>query len=162
MSESAYKELLWHLLLRGHDTFFLWCMADELASEIRLVHEVCAAAARSLRPRGWLIHPYRGFLERGEPVCFDVPQEPSTIISGLQLGDQVLVRRTEFESQSNSPSTRTIQLAQNSSQQIEVPAAAGNHVVATNTQTPLQLTMKRGSETLYSIGWYEIQNRKEE
>jgi hypothetical protein len=30
-SEDEYKELLWHMLLRGTDTFFLWCREQEAA-----------------------------------------------------------------------------------------------------------------------------------
>lgn len=62
MSESAYQELLWQMLLRGTDTFFMWCMPPEQAKEIKLVHPVWAAAQE-----------YGEFLERGIPVCFDVP-----------------------------------------------------------------------------------------
>ena len=36
LSAGRYREVLWHLLLRGHDTFFLWCMGDELANVITL------------------------------------------------------------------------------------------------------------------------------
>ena len=81
-SEEKYKELLWHLLLRGHDTFFLWCVSDELAREIRLVHDVYARALE-----------YRGFLDRGIPVTFDVPNKAGPVVSGLRLGNHVLVRR---------------------------------------------------------------------
>ena len=43
-SKEKYQELLWHMLLRGTDTFFLWCPEDETAEEVRLVHEVYAAS----------------------------------------------------------------------------------------------------------------------
>ena len=33
-SEVKYQELLWHMLLRGTDTFFLWCGRQEAAKEI--------------------------------------------------------------------------------------------------------------------------------
>jgi len=85
MSENAYQELLWHMLLRGTDTFFMWCPAAEDAIETRLVHEVYAAAQQ-----------YGEFLDGGLPVLFDVPDEPGTIVSALALGDRVLVRRTDF------------------------------------------------------------------
>jgi hypothetical protein len=39
---------------------------------------------------------YREFLEHGTPVTFDVPSEPGPVVSGLRLGDRVLVRRTDF------------------------------------------------------------------
>jgi len=82
---EKYQELLWHMLLRGHDGFFLWCMPEELGEEIELLHAVWSAAQE-----------YGEFLDRGEPVTFDVPSRPATVISGLRLGDKVLVRRTDF------------------------------------------------------------------
>ena len=145
MSESAYQELLWHLLLRGHDAFFLWCMPNELATEIRLVHEVYSAA-----------HQYRGFLDRGEPISFEVPKEPSTVVSGLRLGDQVLVRRSEFAGDAAKILPRTIQVAQRQSLQVEVPATAGTHVVPIQTSKNDRLNLKRGTESLFPIGWYEL------
>ncbi len=87
MSEWAYRELLWHMLLRGVDTFFLWCPAEENATEVRLVHEVWAAAQE-----------YGDFLDSGKPISFDVPERPGTVISCLLLGDRLLVRRTDFTS----------------------------------------------------------------
>jgi len=43
-SEQKYQELLWHMLLRGTDTFFLWCPSEQAATEVRLLHAVYAAA----------------------------------------------------------------------------------------------------------------------
>jgi hypothetical protein len=85
MTEHTYRELLWHMLLRGTDTFFLWCGADERAKEVQLLHPVWAAAQQ-----------YGDFLERGRPVVFDVPKTPGPVVSALQLGNRVLVRRTDF------------------------------------------------------------------
>jgi hypothetical protein len=90
LSERAYQELLWHMLLRGTDTFFLWCPRDEDATEVRLLHEVYAAAQE-----------YGPFLENGTPVCFDVPQQPGTVVSALLLKDRLLVRRTDFAGSSD-------------------------------------------------------------
>jgi hypothetical protein len=84
-SEEKYQELLWHMLLRGTDTFFLWCPAAEAAKEIRLLHAVYAAAQE-----------HGAFLDRGVPVNFAVPNKPAPIVSGLRLGNRVLVRRTDF------------------------------------------------------------------
>ena len=84
-SKRNYRELLWHMLLRGHDTFFLWCMRDESAEEVRLLHEVYAASLA-----------FREFLDSGEPVAFDVPKSEGAVVSGLRLGDRLLVRRTDF------------------------------------------------------------------
>jgi hypothetical protein len=85
MSATAYQELLWHMLLRGHDGFALWCRSEEIGIETRLVQEVFAASLA-----------YNDFITRGEPVCFDVPAQPGTVVSGLRLGDKVLVRRSDF------------------------------------------------------------------
>ncbi len=85
MSEAAYGELLWHMLLRGSDTFFLWCPKAEDAVEVRLVHEVYAAAQE-----------YGEFLESGTPLLFDVPRQPGSVVSALLLDNRLLVRRTDF------------------------------------------------------------------
>lgn len=85
ISEWAYQELLWHMLLRGADTFFLWCQQKEQKKEVQLLHPVWAEAQQ-----------YGDFLDRGTPITFEVPSEPGTVVSGLRLGDRVLVRRTDF------------------------------------------------------------------
>jgi hypothetical protein len=87
-SRECYQELLWHMLLRGTDTFFLWCPRDEDAVEIKLVHEVYAEAQQ-----------YGEFLEKGTPIDFRVPKRPAPVVSGLRLGNRVLVRRTDFGDQ---------------------------------------------------------------
>ncbi len=84
-SEAKYQELLWHMLLRGTDTFFLWCRKQEAAKEIELVHQVYSEAQQ-----------YGEFLSHGEPIRFDVPKQPGVVVSGLRLKDRVLVRRTDF------------------------------------------------------------------
>ena len=85
ISPWAYQELLWHLLLRGHDTFFLWCQTHENEREVELLHPVYREA-----------QAYGEFLDNGTPVVFDVPERPGTVVSGLRLGDRVLIRRTDF------------------------------------------------------------------
>lgn len=85
LSEEMYEELLWHMLFRGVDVFFLWCLDDELADEIKPLHKVYSEALQ-----------YKEFFN-GEPICYDVPDKQGTVISGLLLGEQVLVRRTDFE-----------------------------------------------------------------
>ena len=88
MSAWSYQELLWHMLLRGVDTFFVWCGGDEAEEEVGLAHQVYAAAQE-----------YGQFLDHGMPVLFEVPGEPSTVVSALALGDRALVRRTDFGKQ---------------------------------------------------------------
>jgi hypothetical protein len=85
MSKESYQELLWHMLLRGTDAFFMWSGKNEYPEEVRLLHEVYAAAQK-----------YGKFLDQGMPITFDVPDKPGTVISGLALGDSLLVRRTDF------------------------------------------------------------------
>jgi hypothetical protein len=86
MSEKSYQELLWHMLLRGTDTFFMWSGKEEYQKEVQLLYEVYAASLQ-----------YNDFIEKGMPVTFDVPKQPGTVISGMVLKDQVLVRRTDFD-----------------------------------------------------------------
>jgi len=90
-SEDKYQELLWHMLLRGTDTFFLWCRKEEAVKEIQLVHQVYSEAQQ-----------YGEFLSNGKPINFSVPKQPGTVISGFRLGDRVLVRRTDFKKTSES------------------------------------------------------------
>lgn len=85
MSAASYQELLWHLLLRGADTFYLWCGESEYPDEVRLLHGVYAAAQE-----------YGEFLDKGVPVVFSVPKSPAPVVSALRLGDRLLVRRTDF------------------------------------------------------------------
>ena len=85
LSEEKYKELLWHMLLRGHDTLCMWCPGRELAQEVRPLHEVYAASLE-----------YKEFLDKGLPVLFDVPKKMGAVVSALLLGNRLLVRRTDF------------------------------------------------------------------
>lgn len=86
MSKNTYQEMLWHMLLRGTDTFFMYSFKNEFPEETRLVHEVYAAAQK-----------YGKFLDYGIPITYDVPNKPGTVISGLALDDSVLIRRTDFD-----------------------------------------------------------------
>ncbi len=87
MSEKAYTELLWHMLLRGHDAFFLWCPSADITRELRPLHKVFSASLE-----------YREFLDKGVPVTFGIPKRPGPVVSGLRLGKRVLVRRSDFTS----------------------------------------------------------------
>ncbi|MDP6777471.1 MAG: hypothetical protein QGI83_11985 [Candidatus Latescibacteria bacterium] len=84
-SRENYQELLWHMLLRGHDTLFLWCPRDEIAEEVRALHKVYAASMA-----------YNAFLSDGEPVTFEVPTQQGPVVSALRSGNRLLVRRTDF------------------------------------------------------------------
>jgi len=107
-SREKYTELLWHLLLRGHDGFFVWSPRAEALEESQLVHRVYAAS-----------HPYRDFLAEGIPVTFAVPRRPGPVVSGLRLGNRLLVRRTDFDAQSSSVTLVV------DGQTIDVPRAEG-------------------------------------
>jgi len=92
-SEEKYQELLWHLLLRGHDGLFVWCPREQNAMETRLVHQVYAESLQ-----------YKKFLDDGEPITFDVPSQPGPVVSGLKLGNRLLLRRTDFDDGGNAVS----------------------------------------------------------
>jgi hypothetical protein len=113
-SAERYQALLWHMLLRGTDTFYLWCMANEDAAEVRLLHEVYAAAQQ-----------YGEFLEQGVPVAFDVPKSPGPVVSALKLGDRLLVRRTDF-GEIREPVTLTV-----GDQRVPVPYAPNQTLLLT-------------------------------
>ena len=85
LSLAKYQELLWHMLLRGADSFAVWSPGHETAAEVSSVHGVWAAALK-----------YRRFLDKGTPVAFDVPKRPGPVVSALRLGNRLLVRRTDF------------------------------------------------------------------
>jgi len=85
-SEEKYQELLWHLLLRGHNTFFMWCPREQAAVETRLVHQVYAESLQ-----------YQEFFNDGELITFDVPTQPGPVVSGIKLGKRLLLRRTDFD-----------------------------------------------------------------
>lgn len=108
MSGEAYQELLWHLLLRGHDTFYIWSPQDEAVDETKLAHPVWAAALQ-----------YREFLDHGTPLSFFVPRRQGPVVSGLRLGDRVLVRRTDFDD-----STEPVELTEDG-HRLAVPRAEG-------------------------------------
>lgn len=59
---------------------------EQFAKEARLVQEVYAA-----------VQKYGKFLEHGVPFTFDIPEKPGTVISGLELNDSILIRRTDFD-----------------------------------------------------------------
>ncbi|MBI2190927.1 MAG: hypothetical protein HYU36_02945 [Planctomycetes bacterium] len=108
LSEANYKELLWHMLLRGHDTFCMWCPNEELVQETRPLHEVYAASLQ-----------YREFLDQGKPVLFRVPSQTDTVVSALKLGNRLLVRRTDF-----GPASGPVEV-EIEGRKISVPAAPG-------------------------------------
>ena len=107
-SQAKYQELLWHVLLRGTDTFFLWCPLKEAQMETQLVHQIYAEAQQ-----------YGQFLSEGTPINFSVPKQPGPVISGLELNGRVLIRRTDF-----TESTESVQFTING-RQIDVPPAPG-------------------------------------
>ncbi len=108
LSAGSYQELLWHMLLRGADTFYLWCGEPEYPDEVRLLQGVYAAAQE-----------YGEFLDKGVPVAFSVPKTPSPVVSALRLGDRLLVRRTDFGAAKGSV---TIEVA---GKRITVPESPG-------------------------------------
>jgi hypothetical protein len=107
-SVEGYQELLWHMLLRGVSTFYLWCPAPEYTSEVQALHPVWAAAQE-----------YGEFLEKGRPISFDVPAKPGVVISGLELNGRVLVRRTDF---AGSTATVVLKLGR---RELSVPPSKG-------------------------------------
>jgi len=85
ISEAAYKELIWHMLLRRTDGLINWCPDGESVKEVTLLQQVYRESTK-----------YNEFLLNGEPINFDTPEKPGPVISGLMLGKRVLIRRSEF------------------------------------------------------------------
>jgi hypothetical protein len=86
LGAGRFQELLWHLLLRGHDALFSWSPREEALEESRLVHDVYRES-----------HAYREFLLEGEPVTFQVPPRPGPVVSALRRGERLLVLRSDFD-----------------------------------------------------------------
>lgn len=141
LSAKAYQELLWHLLLRGHDTFFLWCQQNELAEEVRLVHEVYAAALE-----------HRGFLERGTPISFDVPQQPGAVVSGLRLNDVVLARRSDF----GDATARPLTVVLGDGESLVVPPVAGTQILTVQKPSPASDLLSIRGRPEIPLGVYEL------
>ncbi len=138
-SGEKYQELLWHLLLRGHDGLFLWCVQSELAEEVRLVHEVYGEALQ-----------YREFLDRGDAISFAVPDRPGPVISGLRLGNKVLLRRTDFEETSGTVSLRI------GNETVEIPRRSGPQVLRLSEAGHRDGFVRKDGEKLFPLGFYEF------
>ena len=85
MSQNIYKELLWHLLFRGTDMYYSWCMKNEIATEMSLLQEVYNNSLE-----------YNDWIQWGRPITFEVPEKEKSVVSGLKLNNRVLIRRTDF------------------------------------------------------------------
>jgi len=119
MSEWAYQELLWHLYLRGSDGLMMWCRPEETTKEIALMQEVLDGMLE-----------YRGFIGDGKPVVFHVPNDPGTVVSALQRGDRLLVRRTDF-TDNPAPVERRI-----AGRRVTIPRADGQCQIIDLTTCP--------------------------
>lgn len=116
-SEAGYIELLWHMLLRGHDGLAMWCMPAEIVVETKLVQGVFAESLR-----------FSDFILKGRPVAFDVPASPGAVVSALRLGDRLLVRRTDFGGRAGDISIPV------DGQRVPIPAAPGKcQIIAMGT-----------------------------
>ena len=85
ISEGKYRELLWHIWLRGADGTYIWCRNEDILRELVPVHSTYAAALE-----------YRDFLLNGKPLMYDVPEQQGPVLSAIRLGNRLLVRRTDF------------------------------------------------------------------
>lgn len=140
MSQAKYKDLLWHLFLRGHDTLFLWCTANELSIEVGLVHEVYADSMA-----------YSDFIQRGTPISFEVPKDEGPVISGLRIGNRVLVMRTNFGSKQQN--IEFVELDDN--QQIEVPSESGLYILTAAPRPRRSGEIVDEGKVRFPIGFYE-------
>ncbi|MCI0634423.1 MAG: hypothetical protein L0206_10995, partial [Actinobacteria bacterium] len=105
------------------------------------MHEVYAAALE-----------HRGFLDRGTPVTFDVPARPGPVVSGLRIGDRVLVRRTDFGLKMAGDVTLRLE----DGSEIQVPPAAGNQVVDIRPAARVDGFLRIGGQPRFPIGFYEL------
>jgi hypothetical protein len=117
ISEAAYKELLWHMLLRGTDGLINWCPDPESPVEVRLLQEVYRESAA-----------YNEFFLKGEPIAFDTPERAGPVVSGMKLGQRVLVRRTDFGADDGPVKVRV------GGVEIEVPKREGCQIIELASQ----------------------------
>jgi hypothetical protein len=95
-------------------------------------------------------------LDRGQPISFDVPREPRTVVSGLRLGNRVLVRRTDF-GRLLGDNSRPITLTLNAEERIRVSSHSGNEVVKIERlDEPVSVYPKVGGRRVFPIGCYEL------
>lgn len=141
-SGDNYQDLLWHMLLRGHDSFFLWCLQKELPKEISLLHQVYADSMQ-----------YSEFIKKGTPIEQYVPALPGTIVSGLRMGDQVLVKRTDF-----TTNNEMIRLNLSAHESVEIPTDFHLGILPVIQKIPIV----PWSDTHFPIGMYELPNTDSE
>lgn len=122
LSVESYREVLWHLLLRGHDTFFTWNRPEDDVRETRPVWEVYNASLQ-----------YADFLHNGTPLWFDVPDQPGAVVSAIRLGSKLLVRRSDFGPGPHATITRNVD-----GQRIAIPSAPGRCIVIELKHKPNQ------------------------
>ena len=135
-SEERYQELLWHMLLRGHDSFFLWCLQKELPKEISLLHEVYSDSMQ-----------YSDYIKKGVPVEHHVPALPGSIVSGLRLNDHVLIKRTNFATHRDN-----ISLKLSASEWIDIPADFSQGILPVIQKKPVA----PWTQNHFPIGMYEL------
>ena len=141
-SEERYQDLLWHMLLRGHDSFFLWCLQKELPKEVSLLHEVYADSMQ-----------YSDFILKGAPVEQYVPGLPGTVLSGLRLGEKALIKRTDF-----SDDTKPTSMRLSETEWIDIPAHFDLGILPIVQRTPVT----PWTDTHFAIGMYELPNADSE
>ncbi|NOZ24234.1 MAG: hypothetical protein GXP25_24425 [Planctomycetes bacterium] len=114
ISEEKYRELLWHIWLRGADSMYIWCRNEDILRELVPVHSTYAAALQ-----------YKEFLAKGTPLIFDVPETEGPVLSALRLGDRLLVRRTDF----GKPPSKDDAFIEVNGKKITIPASMSGKTV---------------------------------
>lgn len=114
LSEEKYRELIWHIFLRGADSVYIWCGEDDILREIVPVHTVYSAALE-----------YKEFLSKGKAILFDVPSKEGPVLSAIRLENKLLVRRTDF----GKPPSTADALIEVDGKKIPVPASASGKTV---------------------------------
>ncbi|MCA9166084.1 MAG: hypothetical protein KDB23_00380, partial [Planctomycetales bacterium] len=142
LSETKYQELLWHLLMRGHDSFFLWCTPQELAKETALVHQVYAASLE-----------HSDLLQRGSSISYAAPAVPQSVISGVRLGRQTLVYRSNFVSDRETLAT-TLTLA--NGDVVHVASTNGLQILEARPPAIAAGFLQRNGKALFPLGTYEL------
>jgi hypothetical protein len=128
LSRPAFRELLWHLWLRGTDGMYVYNGGSPKTALSTLQSFQCMEDVRSVLDE---MLAYRDFLDHGKPMNFSVPAmfSPDVVWSGLRLKDRYLIRATSL-----GPETQPVKivLTPNKTVTLSAPPQGATYLVEQN------------------------------
>lgn len=139
LTVRRYRELIWHVLLRGSDGLYLFNLGYPGSPVTPAESFESLEAARAVYDE---LLAYREFLDEGEPMNFEVPPMHSTagIWSGLRLKDRWLVRAFTLGRE-----PQRVQIATGSGGRVVVdaPPAGATYLIHADDRPPRVLRQQR-------------------